>query len=87
MMAKKFGWSVLLWIAVVAAYLVMTVLMPATNSLVSTANASLVATSNMSNYPGLQEGIETAPLWLYFVPALAGVVLQVIILKTSWLVK
>jgi len=82
-MFKKLGYSVILWVFVAISYLVITVIMPAVNSIVSTANATLVATSNMSNYPGLQPGIETSPLWLYFIPALVGVVIQVIILKRS----
>lgn len=80
---KKVGWVVLLWAAIILTYVILTAAMPAINSLVQMANETMVATSNMSNYPGSQEAILTAPLWIYFIPGGIGLVGTVMILKSA----
>jgi len=80
---KKVGWVIVLWAGIVIAYIILTAAMPAINSLVQTANETMVATSNMSNYPGSQEAILTAPLWLYFLPGGIGIMATVMILMAK----
>jgi len=68
---------------VVIVYLLMLVLMPIFTDLASTANNTMASTSNVSNYPGAQEGIVAAPLLLWFVPAGIGGIAVVLILKKT----
>lgn len=80
---KKVGWVIVVWIGVIISYVILTAAMPAVNSLVQTANTTMAAASNMTNYPGTQDAILTAPLWLYFLPGGIGLVLTIIILKSA----
>lgn len=82
-MLKKIFWIGVVWVAVIFTYIIMTAAMPAFLSIIETTNTTLTATSNMSNYPGLQDSIESAPLWLYLIPAGIGGIITVIILKRS----
>lgn len=70
-----------MWILVVAAYIIMAVMMPAITEIVSTANTSLVASANMSDFPGTLEAVNSAPLWLWFIPGGVALVVSVIMLK------
>ncbi len=69
--------------AVIGCYLFLTPLMPVIVGLASTANTSMAASSNMSNYPGTSEGLIVAPWLLYFVPAILVVIVIVITLKAK----
>jgi len=51
------------------------------NDLASTANTTMAATSNLSNYPGAAEGVLVAPWFLWFCPAVIGMIVIVVILK------
>ncbi len=46
-----------------------------------TVNATLVGASNMSRYPGTLGFLLATPWILYFVPAIIGIVLIIIVLK------
>lgn len=75
-------WGItLIFIAVVAVYLVMAVMMPAVSDIATVAAASLNSTSNMSNYPGTLEVVESSPWWLWAVPGLAGIIATAVMLK------
>jgi len=63
------------------AYFFIIVIMPFIADMSSTANTTIAATSNMSNYPGLSGGLLGAPLFLYFVPAITGIILVIITLR------
>lgn len=78
---KRFLIIFIIWAAVIFAYIILTAAMPAINEIVETTNSTLTATSNMSNYPGTQEAILYAPMWIWFIPGLVGVVSSVIIFK------
>lgn len=54
----------------IAVYLFILVIMPIMNSLASTANATMTASSNLSNYPGAASGLIAAPWGLFFAPAI-----------------
>jgi len=73
---RKIGLIVLTLVITVLAYMFLTLVMPTFIDIANTANATMAATSNMSNYPGTAEVMTGSPLWLYFVPAvLCGVVI------------
>ena len=80
-MASKLG-SVA-WIVglVIIAYLFLLVAMPVITDAVSTANTTMAATSNMSNYPGTQEGVLATPWILFFVPGVIGIIAVVLVLR------
>lgn len=80
-MLGKIGWVMGIWAAIIIVYLVMTAAMPAFNEIIQTTNSTLAATSNLSNYPGLQDSVESAPLWLYVIPAAVGGIATVVVLK------
>ena len=66
---------------VIVAYLLLMVFMGVITDAASTANTTMSATSNMSNYPGTQEGVLAAPWVLFFVPGVGGIVAIIIVLK------
>lgn len=82
-MTQKIGMVFLVLILVTVAYLFMIIVMPWLAEVVSTTNTTIAATSNMSNYPGLSEGLLGAPLFLYFVPGGAGIFVVILILKSG----
>lgn len=71
------------WIVggVIIAYLLLTLFMPILVDTSSTANVTMAATSNMSNYPGTTETIISVPWVLYFVPAIGGGIALVVVLR------
>lgn len=50
-------------------------------SFVYSANATIAATSNMSNYPGTSEFLIASPWILYFIPPVIGIVVIVAYLR------
>ena len=66
---------------VIVAYLLLMVAMPVITDAASTANTTMSASSNMSNYPGTLEGTLAAPWVLWFAPAVIGMAAVIITLK------
>lgn len=67
--------------AVAVSYMLLSITAPLVADMASSANVTISASSNMTNYPGLQGALLGSPLWLYFVPAVFGVVLIVLVLR------
>ena len=63
-MANKIFGFALIWFFVVGAYIILAVSMPALNEIFSSVNTTLASGSsgNMSNFPGTQEAVQTAPV-------------------------
>ena len=78
---NKFGALLILIGGVVFAYIILTAAQGAIVNIVSTANTTMAETSNMSNYPGAQQGLLAMPLVLYFIPAIIGIAGVVYVLK------
>ncbi len=68
-------------LAVSLTYLLMSITMPLIADFASTSNLTISASSNISQYDGLQGGLLGAPLVLYFIPAIIGIILVVITLR------
>ena len=68
-------------VANIVLYLVLIATMPIISDAASTANTTMAATSNMSNYPGVGAGVLATPWLLFFVPGVIGIALIIIILK------
>ena len=66
---------------VIIAYLLLMVFETVIVDAVSTANTTMAATSNMSNYPGTQEGMLAIPWILWFVPGVGGIIAVVFTLR------
>lgn len=66
---------------VIIAYLLLLVVMPVLVGVIATSNATMAATSNMSNYPGTAGAFVSAPWGLFFVPGGIGIVAIILILK------
>ena len=64
-------------------YLILLVIMPFIAGIASTANTTMAASSNLSNYPGAAEGMLAAPLWLMFVPGGLCIVVVIGILRSK----
>lgn len=79
---KKIGLIILTLTMTVFAYIIMTLLQPTIVDISNTANMTMAASSNMTNYPGASEVMVGAPLWLYFVPGVLCIVIVVKILKS-----
>lgn len=78
---SKIGAVIVTVVAVIIVYLLMLVVMPVLVDLASTANTTMTATSNLTNYPGAAEGVLVAPWFLWFCPAVIGMIVIVVILK------
>ena len=78
---NKTGWIFVMWIGVVFAYILLAAAMPVFTSIVSSTSTEMQATANMTNQPGMVAAIETAPLWLWFIPGLVGIVAAAYMLK------
>ena len=76
---NKLGAVLLVIIVVSIVYMFMIILMPFLTEIVSTANTTMAATSNMSNYPGSGELLVSTPWILWFVPVSLGTIAIVII--------
>ena len=63
-------------------YLILLVVMPVVVDMVSTANATIVASSDLSDYPGTQGFLESTPWILFFVPGSICMIIIVIILRS-----
>jgi hypothetical protein len=64
----------------IGAYILMAFTMPAITAISSESAATINASANMSNFPGTIEMVNSAPVWLWFIPGLVGVVTTVIML-------
>ena len=80
---NKIGQVILVVVAVSILYLILLVIMPVLTDIASTANATMTASSNLSNYPGSAEGVVAAPWLLWFTPFGIGMIAIVVILKRS----
>lgn len=78
---NKIGQVVIVVGIIFVVYLLMLVTMPILADSVSTANITMHATSNMSNYPGTAETVIATPWVLWFVPGVIGMVAIVTILR------
>ena len=65
----------------IGCYLLLLVAMPILTDFASTANTTITASSNLSNYPGTQGFLLSTPWILLFVPAVIGMIVIVVILK------
>lgn len=74
---NKYGYVAMVVGITIISYLIMLIVIPFLNDVASTANTTMAASSNLSNYPGAAEGILAAPLWLMFVPG--GICLAAIV--------
>lgn len=69
--------------AVIVCYIFLTAVMPVIVDLSSSANETITASSNWTDYPGAQGALVGAPFWLYFIPAIGGIVAIVIVLRAK----
>ena len=82
-MGKKMLYGALIIGCTVVAYVVMLAIQPAFNTIVSTANASMWATSNMSNYFGTVEVVNSSPFWIWLVPGGIGIISLVVLFRSG----
>ena len=78
---KKIGFIILIWAAISLCYIVIAVTMPTLQDLTDNTATELQATSNMSNYPGTLEAVNSYPLFAWFIPGAVGIVATVVMLK------
>ena len=62
-------------------YIILLVVMPIVSDFASSANTTFAAIANVSDYPGSQGALLSAPWILYFAPAVIGMIVIVSILK------
>lgn len=80
-MSKKIGGLIVMWLGIIVAYIILAAAFPAFNEIIVSTNATLAASGNMTHYPGTQATVETAPLWIWFIPGGIGFVASAIMLK------
>jgi len=77
----KIGQVFIVAVVVTVAYLLLLLTMPTIVDFANTANTTMHASSNMSQYPGTAEAVVSAPWILWFAPGVIGLASIVIILK------
>ena len=78
---NKIGKIILITIGVFLVYMLMLVVSPILTSFASTANTTMAASSNLTNYPGAGEAVLAAPIVLWWAPAIICMIIIVIYLK------
>ena len=78
---NKLGAVLIIIGVVIACYLILLVTMTTVIDIVETANATMTASSNLTNYPGTQGALLSTPWILFFVPGVIGMVVIVLILR------
>lgn len=79
---RKIGHVLIVIGMVIASYLLMLVVIPdVVVPMVETANVTMTASSNLTQYPGASEAMVAAPWVLWFVPAVIGTILIVMIVR------
>ncbi|MFC1904655.1 hypothetical protein ACFLXT_02710 [Chloroflexota bacterium] len=84
-MADKITNMLIVWGAVIFAYIVLAVTMPVHQEMVATSRADMAASANLSNMPGIDAAVASSPVWLWFIPGLVGLVVTAIMLRSSLL--
>ena len=79
-MAKKFFMLGIVWGAVILAYIVMGVSMPALRDITATASTEI---GDPAGIVGIKDAVDSAPYWLWTIPGLVGLVVTVVMLKTD----
>ncbi len=78
---SKIGAVLIVVGVVIAAYLIILITHPVMVDIVATANTTMVASSNMSNYPGTSGMLVSTPWIMFFVPGVVGLIVIVAILR------
>lgn len=80
---NKMGAVLLTVVVVCVAYFLVIVAVPFLAETINSANTTMAASSNMSNYPGTSEFMLSVPWLMYFVPGVIGIIVIVLILKAG----
>lgn len=78
----KFWTLVTIWIVISFSYIILAVTMPVIQQISGDTAVELEATSDMSNYPGTLEVVNTTPLFAWFIPGALGIAGSVYVLKS-----
>lgn len=80
-MGKKLGWIAVCWFLMGIAYALIGFVHSTFRGITDGTAATLVASSNMTNYPGTLESVLIMPLIIWFIPAAVGLVATAVILR------
>jgi len=78
---KKIGVLIVIWVAISLAYVIIAFMMPVLQDFTDDTATELQATSNMSDYPGTLEAVNSFPLFAWFIPGGVGIGATVWMLK------
>ena len=78
---NKLGAVLIIIGVVIGCYLILLVTQTVVVNLVESANATITASSNLTNYPGTQGFLLSTPWIMWFVPGVIGMIAIVIILR------
>lgn len=82
-MAKKIGYILLTWFLVIFVYIILAASMPGIRSLTTETETTLQSSVNMTHFPGILEVVQTAPLWIWFIPGAVGLIATGVFLKQA----
>lgn len=82
-MGNKIKQVIFIIAGVVLVYVFLTIIIPILADFAGTANATITASSNFTDYPGTQAVLVGAPFWIYFIPGIVGIVAIVFVLKSK----
>lgn len=78
-MNKLFVFGII-WGVIILAYIVLAVAMPAITDITATSAAAMGDTSGL---PGVKEGVQAFPVYVWFIPGGVGIIATVILLKRA----
>lgn len=79
-MFKVVGTLVLIWASIIGIIIFFAMTSDTMNTIVHQGVVEMAATSNLSNYPGIEHAWESFPVWKWFLPILIGLILTGIVL-------
>lgn len=78
---KKVGRLFLVWAVISILYVIIALIMPTIQDVATDTATTINASSNMSNYPGTLETVQSFPLIAWFIPGAVGIAATVYMLK------
>ncbi len=80
-MAKTIGFLAVMWFMIVFCYIIFAASFPAIQTITANSSQMIAASTNASDFPGAKAMVDSAPVWLWFIPGLVGIIVTVATLK------
>jgi hypothetical protein len=80
---KVVFYLILIWAGVIGAILFMAATSSGVNDISKEAAASIAASGNMSQMPGIEDAVKSFPFWKWLIPPFVGIVFTTVFLMQN----